>query len=153
MSKSLQPHRLYSATLLCPWDFPGKNTGAGSHSLLQGIFPTQGRNPGLLHSRQILHRLSHQRANLDQQKEGRWEPQKWTPSFSLCQPILQHGLSAQPARRRPVAKQARLPSSQLSFWQWPVQGFSFILGQDGGLCILEFIHPFLEASLLPSVVG
>ena len=27
--------------LLCPWDFPGKNTGVGSHSLLQGIFPTQ----------------------------------------------------------------------------------------------------------------
>ena len=35
--------------LLCPWDFPGKNTGAGCHLLLQGIFPTQGSNPGLLH--------------------------------------------------------------------------------------------------------
>ena len=32
--------------LLCPWDFPGKNTGVGSHSLLQGIFPTQGSYPG-----------------------------------------------------------------------------------------------------------
>ena len=35
--------------LLCPWDSPGKNTGVGSHSLLQGIFPTQGSNPSLLH--------------------------------------------------------------------------------------------------------
>jgi len=33
--------------LLCPWDFPGKNTGVGSHSLLQGIFPTQGSDPGI----------------------------------------------------------------------------------------------------------
>ncbi|KAB0353935.1 hypothetical protein FD755_023370 [Muntiacus reevesi] len=37
------------ARLLCPWDSPSKNTGVGSHSLLQGIFPTQGLNPGLLH--------------------------------------------------------------------------------------------------------
>ena len=34
--------------LLCPWNSPGKNTEVGSHSLLQGIFPTQGANPGLL---------------------------------------------------------------------------------------------------------
>ena len=42
-----------------PWDFPGKNTGMGCHFLLQGIFPTQGSNPGLLHCRQTLYRLSH----------------------------------------------------------------------------------------------
>ena len=34
----------------CPWDFPGTNTGVDCHSLLQGIFPAQGSNPGLLHS-------------------------------------------------------------------------------------------------------
>ena len=39
---------------------PGKNTGVGSHSLLQGIFPTQELNHCLLHCRQILHHLSHQ---------------------------------------------------------------------------------------------
>ena len=39
--------------------FPGKNTGAGRHSLLQGIFPIQGLNPGLLHCRWILYHLSH----------------------------------------------------------------------------------------------
>ena len=40
-SNSLQPHGLQPARLLCPWDSPGQNTGVGSHSLLQGIFPTQ----------------------------------------------------------------------------------------------------------------
>ena len=40
-------------------DSPGKNTGVGCHALLQGIFPTQGLDPGLLHCRQILHHLSH----------------------------------------------------------------------------------------------
>ena len=43
-------------------DSPGKNTGVGCHTLLQGIFPTQGLNPGLLYCRQILHCLSHQRS-------------------------------------------------------------------------------------------
>ena len=41
-------------------DSPGKNTGVGCHALLQGIFPTQGSNPGLPHCRQILYYLSHQ---------------------------------------------------------------------------------------------
>ena len=41
-------------------DSPGKNTGVGCHPLLQGIFLTQGSNPGLLHCGQILYRLSHQ---------------------------------------------------------------------------------------------
>ena len=44
---------------LCPWDSPGKYTGGGCHFLLQGIFLTQGSNPGLLHCRQILYCLSH----------------------------------------------------------------------------------------------
>ena len=42
------------ARLLCPWDSPGKNTGVGCHFLLQGIFPTQGLNSGLLLGRWIL---------------------------------------------------------------------------------------------------
>ena len=41
---------------------PGKNTGVGCHSLLQGIFPTRGSNPGLLHCRRILYHLSQQRS-------------------------------------------------------------------------------------------
>ena len=42
------------------WNSPGKNTGVGSLSLLQGIFPTQGSNPGLRYYRWILYQLSHQ---------------------------------------------------------------------------------------------
>ena len=42
-----------------PWNCPGQNTGVGSLSLLQGIFPIQGSNPGLPHCRQILYQLSH----------------------------------------------------------------------------------------------
>ena len=41
-------------------DSPGKNTEVGCHDLLQGIFPTQGSNPGLPHCRWILYHLSHQ---------------------------------------------------------------------------------------------
>ena len=43
------------ATLLCPWDFRGKNTGVDYHFLLQGIFPTKGSNLCLLHCRWILY--------------------------------------------------------------------------------------------------
>ena len=60
VSNSLQPQGLQPARLLRPWDFPGKNTGVGSHFLLQGIFPTQGSNPCLPHCRQTLYCLSHQ---------------------------------------------------------------------------------------------
>ena len=51
---TLQLHGLYS-----PWNSPGQNTGVGSLSLLQGIFPTQGLNPGLLHCRQILYQMNY----------------------------------------------------------------------------------------------
>ena len=44
--------------ILCPWDFPDKNTGMGCHALLQGIFQTQRLNLGLLHRRQILYHCS-----------------------------------------------------------------------------------------------
>ena len=50
VSDSLWPNGLYS-----PWNSPGQNTGVGSRSLLQGIFPTQGLNPGLPHCSWILY--------------------------------------------------------------------------------------------------
>ena len=52
VSYSLRPHEL--------WNSPGKNTGVGSLSLLQGVFPTQGSNPGLPYCRWILYQLNHQ---------------------------------------------------------------------------------------------
>ena len=54
VSDSLPAQGLYS-----PWNSPGQNTGVGSLSLLQGIFPTQGSGPGLPHCRWVLYQLSH----------------------------------------------------------------------------------------------
>ena len=54
MSDVLRPCGICS-----PWNSPGQNTGVGSRSLLQGIFPTQGLNLGLLHCKRILYQLSH----------------------------------------------------------------------------------------------
>ena len=54
------PWTVACTRLLCPWDFLGKSTGVGCHFLLQGIFLTQGSNPGLPHCKQTLYRLSHQ---------------------------------------------------------------------------------------------
>ena len=53
VSNSLWPHGLCS-----PWNSPAQNTGVGSSSLRQRIFPTQGSNPGLPYCRQILHQLT-----------------------------------------------------------------------------------------------
>ena len=65
--KSLSRARLFATPwtvactkLLRPWDFLGKSTGVGCRFLLQGIFPTQGSNPGLPHCRQTFYHLSHQ---------------------------------------------------------------------------------------------
>ena len=57
VSGSLRPHGL------SPWNSPGQNTGVGSLYPRQGIFPTQGSNPGLPHRRQVLYQLSHRVSN------------------------------------------------------------------------------------------
>ena len=78
-SSSLQPHGLYS-----PWNSPGQKTGVGSHSLLQGIFPIQGSNPGLPHCGQILYQLSHQGSPRILEwiaiafSSGSFRPKNWT---------------------------------------------------------------------------
>ena len=64
LSDSSQPHGLYS-----PWNSPGQNTGMGSPSLLQGIFPSQGSKPGLLHGMWILYQLSHQGSPVNTKRE------------------------------------------------------------------------------------
>ena len=80
VSDSLQPCGLWPVSLLYPWNSPGKNTGVGHHSLLQGIFPTQGSNLGLLHCRRILYCLSHHELNFILQM-------KWRPSEISSQPV------------------------------------------------------------------
>ena len=72
------------------WNSPGKNAGVGSHSLLQGIFPIQESNLGLLHWRWILYHLNHQ-----QLLNCRWS---WAPAHMLYQRSI---LSTQCAGKDP----------------------------------------------------
>ena len=69
------------------WNSPGQNTGVGSLSLLQDIFPTQGSNPGLQHCRRILNQLSH--------KGSPWIPEWVTYPFisRSSQPRSRTGVS------------------------------------------------------------
>ena len=78
VSNSLQPHGLQHTSHPCPWDFPGENTGVGCHFFLQGIFQTQGLNPGLLHCRHILYRSATREALC------------FTVSWKLCSRVLIH---------------------------------------------------------------
>ena len=66
--------------LLCPWDFLGKSSGVDCHFLLQGIFPTQGSNPGLPHCRQTLYQLNYQ-GSLNALQRKVLVAQSW-PTFS-----------------------------------------------------------------------
>ena len=85
--KSLSYVRLF----VTPWtvahraplsvEFSRKNTGVGNHSLLQGIFPTQGWNPGLLHCRQIPYHLNHQGSPL-QLRRRTWP--RWCGPCPFC---------------------------------------------------------------------
>ena len=84
MSDSLRPLGLYS-----PWNSPGQNTGVGSLSLLQGIVPTQGSNPGLPHCSWILYQLSHWGSSRILEwvaypfSSGSSRPRNWTGSPAL----------------------------------------------------------------------
>ena len=83
-SHSVVSSSLGSRGLYCPWKSPGRNTGVGSLSLVQGIFPTHGSNPGLPHYRQILYQLSHKGSPRILQcvaypfSRGSSEPRNWT---------------------------------------------------------------------------
>ena len=88
-SDSLGPHGLYS-----PWNPPGQNTGVGILSLLQGIFPTQGLNPGLPHCKQILYQLSHKGKPRTLEwvalslLQGTFPTQELNPGLPHCKQIL-----------------------------------------------------------------
>ena len=79
--------------LLYPWDSPGNSTGVGCHFLLQGIFPTQGSNPGLLQCRQTLYHLSCQGSHKPFKNPNL---AKWTTWLNTCRSALKdnwHGLN------------------------------------------------------------
>ena len=74
----------------------GKKTGAGCHALIQGIFPTQGSNPGLLHCRWILYHLSHQGSP----RILEWLTSPFS-SLAFLNPAVEHGLSVTHSERFP----------------------------------------------------
>ena len=92
MPDSLQPH-LQPTRLLCPWDLPGKGTRVSHHFLLQGIFPTQGLNLGLLQCRQILYLLSYKGKMLHSISQQIWKTQQWPQDWkrSVFIPIPKKG--------------------------------------------------------------
>ena len=104
MSDSLGPPNTgpdpWTVAHQAPWNFPGKNTGVDCHYLLQGIFPTQGSNHGLLHCRQILYH--------------------WATVGSLTHPALTHPSSWQVelGRWKDCLGQAFLPGEIISLPVW-----------------------------------
>ena len=131
LSDSLSPHGLYSL-----WNSPGQNTGVGSLSFLQGIFPTQGLNPGLPHCRRNLYQLSHQGSHLcfvcPSKLWGRKAPSRWSaPPPSLRNTLgsgflyLQRSSLGQlsPKPRPPVGKVGvAWVGGALGLWRGPPAG-------------------------------
>ena len=103
---------------LCPWDSPGKNTGVGCHSLLQGIFLTQGLNPHLLHCQWILyHRATWEALSKD---KCLWNPISPPPHVALS---MLHSWAAGPASGQPAGVTGTelhlpCPKSDVSHSHW-----------------------------------
>ena len=77
----------------CPWGSPGKNTGVGCQALLQGIFPTQGSNPGLLHCRDglfIIWATREATVNLDEELRGNQFPMVLMTNYHTLSSWKQH---------------------------------------------------------------
>ena len=90
----------------CPWNFPDENTGVGCHVLLQGIFPTQGSNPGLLHGWQILYHLATREAPYKV-----WLCLLWADSYVISISAIQykpHLFFAQETEIKPLTVQANV---------------------------------------------
>ena len=98
------PHGLQPARLLCPWNFLGKDTKVGSHSLLHGIFLNQGMNLGLPRCRQILYLQNHQGSPL-----SIWarHPRMWS----------QVGLRKEASLRTKLMEVMEFQLSYFKFWK------------------------------------
>ena len=124
MSDSLQPHGLYS-----PWNSPRQNTGVGSLSLLQGIFPTQGSNPGLLHCRWIFTSWATREA------QEYWSGWPVPSPADLPEPEIELGSLALQVDSLPTELSGKslahslVGMKQASTWWWEVQDGS---GTPGG---------------------
>ena len=112
------------ARLLRPWDSPGKNPGVGCHFLLQGIFPTQGSNPGLLHCGQTTTIWAPGKPLVFLKQMKIWEPWIWRnfspesdvwASISLCVNLQDDCHHLPPS---PLLLDLCFSSQILSLWKW-----------------------------------
>ena len=106
VSNSLRPHGLWPTRLLCPWDFPGKNPGAGCHVLLLGICPTQGSNSRLFH---LLHWQAGSLPRAPPEGTDNLKAVVWWLRTAGC-----NGPRADPCHR-PAAEDAAAPANALAF--------------------------------------
>ena len=116
VSDSLQPQRPHS-----PRDSPGQNTGVGSLSLLQGIFPTQESNPGFPHCRRILYQLSHKRSP----RTLEWVAYPFSSRSSW--PRNQIGVSCISDGFLPAEVSGKPVGLQRVWQAWVINSFTFIL--------------------------
>ena len=107
MTDSLWPKDC-SPRLFCPGNSPGKNTGVGGHFLLQGIFPTQRPNPGLLHCRPLT--LSHLGSPRGILEELNWKNFLWK-SLSWLDVHANSGIKS---RRKPYL----CPTKAMASWNF-----------------------------------
>ena len=120
---------------------PGKNTGVGCHALLQGIFPTQGLNPGLLHCRRILYCLNHQGSPCLCLLQGIFLIQELNWGFLHCRQVL-YQLSYQGNPKRDLDKY----NNQQAVYGSYMDSFFFSLDSWGKLNIV--VNDFKELLLL-----
>ena len=133
--------------LYSPWNSPGQNTGVGSFSLLQGIFPTQGSKPDLPHCRQILYQLSHR----ESPKMLQWVVSPFSHSL---RPHGVHSAWNSPGENTGVASHSILqriyrgytvhtlrPHGRYSPWNSPGQNTGV-----GGHSLLQGIFPIQESN-------
>ena len=112
-SDSLRPHGLHS-----PWNSPGQNTGVGSLSFLQRIFPTQGSNPILSHCRWILYQLSHKGSPY------LFNESLWRQLLGLFKLLhMKHHLPLNVSHRT---------------WFWAPHSFVFLLWTDLSMCSFKY---------------
>ena len=142
LSDSLRPHGLYNPPgSSVHGDSPDKNTGVGCHPLLQGIFPTQGLNPGVPHCRWILYHLSHQGS-----PAAAAAAKSLQSCPTLCDPID----SSPPSSAVPGILQARtlewVAISFSSAWNWKVKVKSLS-------CVQPSVTPWTAAHQAPPSMG
>ena len=123
----LWPHGLKPTRHLCPWNFPARNTGVGSHALLQGILQTQGSNLCLLHCRQILYHWATREAHSLALDNGiYWAPfsastdRTFLPLFTPASP---EDRTKFPRKQRPLSFIKPIYRFQFSITVWTVSNW------------------------------